>query len=138
MYFTALGIESVKPLAFSRGKAKESRTVSAVPDEVIDATLPHCSKVLKAMIELQRWTGMRTGEVCAIKEEYIAMNGDVWTYTVPSEKAKEIARKLMGHSGSHGKRRSQAGHTQRPVSDGNGEADGPQKRSQWVLGWVTP
>jgi integrase len=75
----------VKPLAFGRSKAKESRTVRPVSDAIVDTTIEQCTSVLKTMIEVQLFTGMRPGEVVAMKPCFIDRGEDVWVYRVPDE-----------------------------------------------------
>jgi integrase len=60
--------------------AKETEPVGPVPDEHVDAVRPHVSKQVWAMIELQRWTGARPGEIVAMRTRDLEMTGPVWTY----------------------------------------------------------
>ncbi len=60
---THYGLKAVSGLRRGRTEARESQPVRPVPDEFVDAIRPHTSRQVWAMIELQRLTGMRPGEV---------------------------------------------------------------------------
>lgn len=59
-------LRSVPGLRVGRSEAAERPDVPPVPDSVVDATLPFLGAVVRAMVELQRLTGMRPGEVCKL------------------------------------------------------------------------
>jgi hypothetical protein len=63
-----------------RGAARESEPVEPVADELVDATLPHLPPPVKAMVQLQRLTGARGGELFPLRTCDIDMTGDVWKY----------------------------------------------------------
>ncbi len=54
-----LGLQAVSGLRAGRSQARESEPVRPVSDEVIEATLPHLTKVTAAMVQIQRLTGAR-------------------------------------------------------------------------------
>jgi integrase len=62
--------------------------VRPVPDHVLDATLPHLSPTVRAMVELQLGTGMRPGEVCQMRTCDIDTTGKVWSYTPAKHKTQ--------------------------------------------------
>ena len=72
--------ESVKPLAADRSEAAESNPVTPVSDAAVDAIKPFVSRQVWAMIELQRATGMRPGEVLLMRGCDLTMGGKVWEY----------------------------------------------------------
>jgi len=47
--------------------ARETPKVRPVDDEIVAATLPCLSPVVRAMVELQRATGARPGEICVMR-----------------------------------------------------------------------
>ncbi len=51
-----------------------------VEDSTVEATLPYLSAVVADMIRLQRLTGMRPGEVCAVRPCDVDRSEEVWTY----------------------------------------------------------
>ncbi len=79
-------LQAVPGLRYGRTRARETEPVKPVPDAFVDAVVPHVSPVVAAMIELQRLTGMRSGEVIAMRAVNITMNGHVWVYTPPEHK----------------------------------------------------
>ncbi|MGL5097566.1 MAG: hypothetical protein ACRDD1_18410, partial [Planctomycetia bacterium] len=71
----------VKGLQYGRSKAAESEPVRPVADEVVDATLPHLTPPVAAMVRFQRATGCRPGEACILRGRDIERTGDAWLYT---------------------------------------------------------
>lgn len=72
-------LQSVAGLA--RGEAaSEGRKIGPVADAVVDATLPYCGPEVRAMVELQRLCGARSGEIVIMRTGDIDTSGDVWTY----------------------------------------------------------
>ncbi|HKB39182.1 MAG TPA: site-specific integrase, partial [Gemmataceae bacterium] len=55
-------LQAVRGLQKGRSDARESEPVKPVPEAFIDAVLPFVTATVRAMIELQRLTGMRPGE----------------------------------------------------------------------------
>jgi len=80
------GLQAVAGLRAGRSGAKETAPIRPVPDAFVDAVLPHLSPQVAAMVELQRITGMRSGEVTAMRAADISMSGRVWVYTPLSHK----------------------------------------------------
>ena len=58
------GVLSVKPIMAGRGGVREGKTVTAVPDAHVNAILEFLPPTLKAMVEVQRLTGMRPVNLC--------------------------------------------------------------------------
>jgi integrase len=73
-------LRTVEALRFGRTRARESKKVKPVHDELVDVVLPLVSKQVAAMIQLQRLTGMRPGEVVVMRGADIDRSGDVWVY----------------------------------------------------------
>ncbi len=88
----ARALESVDGLKQGRTEARETSPILPVDDKAVDATLPHLPEVVADMVRLQRATGMRPGEVCAIRPCDIDRSGDVWTYTPASHKTQHHGR----------------------------------------------
>lgn len=72
-------LAAVAGLQQGRTEARETQPVKPVPADVMDATLPHLTPHVRAMVELLRYTGMRPAEVCAMTLNQIE-RGEVWTY----------------------------------------------------------
>ena len=60
-------LQAVAGLRYGRSEAKETEPVKPVPDAFVDAILPHVSPQIAAMVELQRITAMRSGEVTIMR-----------------------------------------------------------------------
>jgi integrase len=77
---TAQALQAVEGLQPGRGNAREAAPVTAVPLAVVEATLPHLPAPVAAMVRLQLLTGMRAGEVTAMRGRDVERVGDAWTY----------------------------------------------------------
>jgi integrase len=73
-------LTTVRGLERGRTDARETEPVKPVADAVVDATLPYVLPPVRAMIRLQRLTGMRPGEACIMRACDIDMSGPVWLY----------------------------------------------------------
>lgn len=76
-YANLLTVKSV------RGKAtwcRETPARDATSRADLDKVLPHCPAPVAAMLELQWWSGMRSGEVRMMKLGNIDRSGKVWLY----------------------------------------------------------
>ena len=74
------GLDAVQGLRKGRTKARETDPVMPVDDAHVDAVLSFVSPQVSTMIQLQRLTGMRPGEVTIIREVDIDKRGDIWVY----------------------------------------------------------
>ena len=75
-----------------REGVRETEPVKPVPDDHVAAVLPYVTKPVRAMIELQRLTGMRPGEVTAMRGADIDRNGGVWIYRLARHKTDRSGR----------------------------------------------
>jgi integrase len=92
----------VSGLRIGRTKARETKPVQPVADDVVDATLPHLPPIVADMVQLQRLTGMRPGEVCAVRPCDIDRTGDVWTYTPATHKTQHHGKTRTVFIGERG------------------------------------
>jgi integrase len=74
------GLQAVKGLQKGRTEAREPEPIKPVPPEYVEATLPFLRPQLAAMVQLQLLTGMRPGEVCAMRTIDLDTRGAVWIY----------------------------------------------------------
>ncbi len=81
-------LRAVEPLRFGKTEALEAPPVKPVSDEFVSAVLPYCSRQVRAMIELQQLTGMRSGEVVIMRTRDIDRSENVWTYTPTHHKTE--------------------------------------------------
>ena len=82
---TADALKYVAPLQRGRTDAPESKPREDVPDDVVDATLPHLLPTVAAMVQVQRWAVMRPNEVCRMRVGDIDMSrkDGIWLYCPP-------------------------------------------------------
>jgi integrase len=73
-------LEHVQGLRKGKGQGREKPRVKPVPATLVDQTLPHLPRTVRAMVEVQRLTGMRPQEVCGMRPVDIDMTGAVWEY----------------------------------------------------------
>jgi integrase len=79
-------LSTVPGLKRGRSNAHETTGVMPVSDQHVNATLPYMPPPVRAMVQLQRLTGCRPGEVMAIRAMDINMNGPVWIYRPANHK----------------------------------------------------
>jgi integrase len=61
------GLEALDPLRAGRTSAREGRKVRPVSDATVEATLRYLPETVRAMVRLQRITGMRSGELVIMR-----------------------------------------------------------------------
>ena len=81
-------LQTVVGLKRGRTDARETEPVKPVPEEHVDAVRPHVSRQVCAIIELQRLTGMRSGEVLMMRGRDLDMTGKLWLYRLASHKTE--------------------------------------------------
>lgn len=79
-------LATVAGLRRGRTAARESDPVRPADPAVVDATLPHLTPTVRAMVELQRLTGMRPGEVRGMTAADIDRSGPAWVYRPAAHK----------------------------------------------------
>jgi integrase len=79
-------LQAVPGLLRGRSEAPEAVPVQPVPDRDVERSLPFLPAPVRAMVQLQRLTGCRPGEVMAIRPIDLAMSGPVWTYRPANHK----------------------------------------------------
>jgi integrase len=93
------GLKAVSGLRRGRSEARETEPVRPVPEAFVEAIRPFVSRQVWAMIELQRFTGMRPGEVCLMRTCDLDTSGRVWIYTPPSHKTEHHGRERVIYLG---------------------------------------
>jgi integrase len=79
-------LTAVSGLRCGHTQAPENKPIGPVDDATVDATLPHLSGVVAAMVKLQRLTGMRPDEVCRLRPCEVDRSAEVWTYSPAKHK----------------------------------------------------
>jgi integrase len=95
-------LRCVAGLKRGRTKAREGRKVMPISDTDILATIEHLPGVVSDMVQLQRLTGARPGEICDIRPGDINRSGDVWEYIPASHKTEHRGRPRVIFIGSKG------------------------------------
>ncbi len=83
-----LGLQAVAGLRRGRSEARESKPVKPVPDAFVDAIEKHVAPQVWTMVQLQRMTGKRPGEVTTMRTCDIDASGKVWVYTPANHKTQ--------------------------------------------------
>jgi integrase len=96
------GLQAVKGLRAGRSRARESEPVKPVPDAFVDAVRPYVLPEIWAMIELQRLTAARPGEICVMRTCDVDMTGAVWLYRPPRHKAQRLGHERLIALGPRG------------------------------------
>jgi integrase len=81
-------LRTVTGLRKGRSKARESLPVQPVDAATVDATLEKLPEVVADMVQVQRFTGARPGEVCNLRPGDINRDGNVWEYIPQSHKTE--------------------------------------------------
>ncbi len=94
--FVYESLRTVSGLRKGRSAARESQPVRPVLEDMVMAVKPFVNRQVWTMIELQRLTGMRPGEVVIMRTRDLDMSADVWVYipqrhkTEHHEKQREV------------------------------------------------
>lgn len=107
-----------------RTTAPDLPPVEPVPDEVIDRTIPYLPPIVADMVLLQRATGCRPSEDCAVRPCDIDRTADVWVYRPESHKMEHHGRERIVFLGP----KAQA--ILRPYVLGRARAVGPRGRTR--------
>jgi len=86
------GLKAVSGLRRGRADVRESKPVRPVPEAFVEAIRPFVARQVWAMVELQRLSGMRPGEVVSMRTIDLDTSGRVWTYTPESHKTEHHGR----------------------------------------------
>lgn len=88
-------LAAVAGLPKGRGYAPEPAPVGPVSDGDVEATLLFVPAVVRAMIRVQRLTGMRPGEVVALRPAEVDASGPVWVYRPRHHKTAHKGRERV-------------------------------------------
>jgi integrase len=79
-------LATVPGLRVGRTEARESDPIKPVSNDVVEATLKHLSCTVAAMVQLQRLTGARPGEICDLRIGELDRSENVWVYAPAAHK----------------------------------------------------
>lgn len=85
-------LQAVAGLQPGRSKAVEREPVQPIDDVTVAKTVEHLPPVLADMVRLQRLTGARPAEICAIKPRYIDRSRNPWAYRPAQHKSSYRGR----------------------------------------------
>ncbi|HYH65971.1 MAG TPA: tyrosine-type recombinase/integrase [Urbifossiella sp.] len=85
-------LATVAGLKRNRTPAPERKKVGPAPEKLYAATLPHLRPTPLAMVELQRLSGLRPGEVRHLAPRDIDTTGDLWVYAPADHKMSYLGR----------------------------------------------
>ena len=88
-------LAAVAGLEKGRSDARERPPIRPVAEETVEATLPHLSPQVAAMVRLQLLTAARPGEVCAIRPRDVDRSQAVWLYRPGSHKTEHRGRERV-------------------------------------------
>lgn len=94
------GLDAVSGLRAGRSGAVESEPVKPVPEQFVDAVRPHVTRQVWGMIQVQKYTGMRPGEVIQIRGCDLNTSGKVWEYRPSSHKTEHHGKERIIFIGS--------------------------------------
>jgi integrase len=94
----------VPGLRKGRSEARETDPVRPVDMQVVQATLPHLSPIVAAMVQLQMFSGARPGEICRLRPCDIDRSGDVWLARLSEHKTAHHDRERTIFIGPQGQR----------------------------------
>ncbi len=85
-------LKTVEALRRGKTTAREPDPVTPIDDATVEATLPHLPEVVADMVRLQRLTGARPSEVCALRPCDVDRSGDCWVYRPADHKTAHRGR----------------------------------------------
>lgn len=85
---TYQALMAVAGFAKNRSPARETHPIRSVSDDAVQAAIRHLSPVLQAMIQFQRLTGCRPGEICILRPCDLDRSKPTWCYRPESHKTE--------------------------------------------------
>lgn len=83
-------LDTVQPLLKGKVDVPEPDPISPAPIRDVVKTMKHLHATIETMVRVELRTGMRPGEVCAMKEADIDRTKHVWFYTPPLHKTSYL------------------------------------------------
>ena len=83
---------TVPGLRKNRSEARETKPVTPVADEIVDATLPFLNEVVQGMVRFHRITGCRPEDVCYLRPCDVDTSEEIWGYTPETHKMQHKDR----------------------------------------------
>lgn len=87
---------AVRGLSPNESKAPELPPVRSANEDLFLASLDHLPAVVRDMVQLQRYTGMRCGEVFVLRGiDLDTSDPEVWIYKVPKHKTQHLGKERV-------------------------------------------
>ena len=93
---------AVAGLRAGYSEAPESSRVRPVPMELVNAVKPFVNRRVWAMIELQRLTAARPGELCIMRRCDVDRSGPIWMYKPTEHKTAHLEHERIIYIGPQG------------------------------------
>ena len=88
-------LQTVNGLRRGRSDARETDPVKAVDVVFVNRVLPYCPPTVAAMIQVQLYTGMRSGELVTMRPVDIDTGGKLWAYRPVRHKTSHLAHERV-------------------------------------------
>jgi len=88
-------LQTVEGLRKRRDKARKTKPVRPVTDDVVERTIQHASHVVADMVRFQRLTSARPGEVCIIQPGLIDRSKEVWEFWPARHKTERFDKERV-------------------------------------------
>lgn len=88
-------LATVSDLRKGKTTARETAPILPVPTEVIESTKKHATTTVADMIEFQRLTGCRPGELFILRPRDVDRTDDVWKYVPSNHKMEHKGRQRV-------------------------------------------
>ena len=95
-------LQAVTGLRHGRSEARESKVVKPVPMEDVELVKPYVSRQVWAMIQLQLYTGARSGEMVILRPCDVDRSGKIWLYKPPEHKTAHYGHERQIYIGPRG------------------------------------
>jgi integrase len=67
---------------------RKTKAIPPVDDALVEQTLPHLTSMIADMVRLQRFTGMRPGELVMMQPDEVDRSGEIWIYVPDHHKTE--------------------------------------------------
>jgi integrase len=118
---------AVAGLRRGRTEAPDTEPVQPVADAIVGATVPFLGRHVRTMVELQRVTGMRPGEVCRMRLADIDRSVVPWVYKPSRHKTQHLGKSRSVMIGPRGKALIEAFIAGGTVADPSGPLFSPRR-----------
>jgi integrase len=88
-------LRAVEGLRRGSPGVRDPQPVRSVAAEAVEATLPHLTPTMRAIVRVQMLTGMWPGEVCDLTAELEMWDGGVWLFRPSEHKTRHHGRERV-------------------------------------------